>query len=412
MLRVAVDAVPTGAVLARTLYAPTGQPVLRAGHPLDHSVLPRLASFGIRFVWVDEPALAGLSPVEPLAPVTAWRAERALIRTAEAARGGVPTLPAALREELVDLAGQVADELEALGGKIPLPYPAGAGEDGVLATWIAGAMNRAVLAGLTALAGPYRTYARDFILAAWLQDVGLWRLPGMEDAPPAGTSAKVPAGTGAEPAAPEPAPCHPVAALEPAGIAAAHRRAAAHVAATLRWLSGVDLGGLTRALVAQHHEQRDGRGYPEGLQGEAIHPAARRLAAVTAYTLAVEGCAHRPGWLPHEAYEWLLAEGPVLWGDDVVHELAGLLYPYPPGSLVQLDGGPWGVVVDCAGARRLRPRVRLLPVHPGPGEAGETGAGEMGMIDLLSERTRQITAWALAWPAAPARIPGPAGQGR
>ena len=512
MLRVAVEAVSPGAVLARTLYASNGQPVLRAGHPLTHSLLHRLTFFGIRFVWVEEPAVGQVPAVEPLAPPTALRVERALHRVAEAAVAGAPALPDALRAELVSLAGQVVEELEAVaaGPTAPLPYPTVPAADDGRAAWVAGAMNRGVLAGLLALAGPYHLHARDFVLAAWLQDAGLLQPapPLPQPAPPAppapqgggagddrraqgdqapdppcrpapeGTAQADPAEPGRRAEAPPPdrsgvaasdadgagsahaaPPCHPSAALDPPR--AAHQPALAHVHRTLRWLAGVELGGLVRALVAQHHEQRDGRGYPDGLQGDAIHPAARRMAAATAYTLALEGCIHRPGWLPHEAYEWLLAEGPRLWGDDVIRELAGVLHPYPPGSLVQVDGGPWGIVVDSAGARRLRPKVRLLPVRPGhgagsgaagrgrapategsgegpgaPGPRGQAPPGApaadgpaaegpgtgspaaVGVIDLLEERTRQITAWAVAWPASaappawPAGSPRPAGAGR
>ncbi|GAB6877115.1 HD-GYP domain-containing protein [Thermaerobacter litoralis] len=441
MLRVAVDAVAPGAVLARPLYAPTGQPVLREGHPLNDSVLPRLASFGIRYVWLEEPALAGITPCEPLQPDTALRAGAILTRLAAAAHDGTPRLPPALRQDLLNLAGRIVEELEALGRSAgarpvglrgpgpagpapaaeagaPLPYPA---PGDAMGDWVAGVLNRAVLAGLLALSGPYVLQARDFVLAAFLQDVGLWRVAEVAPAchPVAaldGLGGLDGAGTGNEgtgsPAGGGPAGGGPAGGLAgggPTGRGSIHRAARSHVTLSLQWLAGVDLGGLVRALVAQHHEQLDGAGYPDGLRGDAFHPAARRLAAVTAYTLAVSGCAHRAGWLPHEAYEWLLAEGGGLWGPDVVEELAALLFPYPPGTLVQLDGGLWGVVVDCAGARRLRPRVRLLPARWQPG-AGAVGAGQE--IDLLDERTRQITAWAVAWPVAPAGAPAPAGGGR
>lgn len=466
MLRVAVDAVAPGAILARTLYTTTGQPVLRAGFPLNDSVLRRLPSFGIRFVWLDEPALAGLAPEEPLSQVTFLLAVGVLMQTATAAAGGETRLPATLRSQLADVAARIADELEAAPGlpgwkesgterpgtrtpgpdwhaasgaggtgAVPmprehgaspvtsvdpgapapgaaLPYPvAGSGPE----AWAVTVLNRAILAGRLALAGPYRGQVRDFVLAALLQDAGLWRMPGApyrcdpvaaldgtlgprpggHGGSPGGDTAG-PAGPGGGPGGPGrltgrgQAPGHDDAipqggAFTPRSTAtgsrtpdpsgtAPHAGTAGHVALTLNWLSGVELGGLVRALIAQHHEQLDGGGYPEGLRDDAFHPAARRMAAVTAYTLAVQGCPHRSGWLPHEAYEWLLAEGPRLWGADVVEELAAILYPYPPGTLVQLDGGPWAVVTGCTGARRLRPRVRLLPARWQPETAAREAA--------------------------------------
>ncbi|QIA27868.1 phosphohydrolase [Thermaerobacter sp. PB12/4term] len=500
MLRVAVDAVAPGAILARTLYTTTGQPVLRAGHPLNDSVLRRLPSFGIRFVWLDEPDLAGLAPEEPLSQVTFLLAVGALIRAATAAAGGETRLPATLRSQLADVAARIADELEPAPslpgwkgsgkessgthtpgaewhggpgaggtGAVPmprehgasptapvdpaapaltaaLPYPlAGGGPE----AWAITVLNRAILAGRLALAGPYRGQVRDFVLAALLQDAGLWRMPGAPyrcdpvaaldgtlGTPPGrhggtpGGGAASPAGpggpgrltgrgqaTGHDDAIPQggavvPRPTATGSRTPDQSGAAPHAGTAGHVALTLDWLSGVELGGLVRALIAQHHEQLDGGGYPEGLRDDAFHPAARRLAAVTAYTLAVQGCPHRSGWLPHEAYEWLLAEGPRLWGADVVDELAAILYPYPPGTLIQLDGGPWAVVTGCTGARRLRPRVRLLPARWQPEPAAREAAAGEAVVDLLEQRTRQITAWAVAWPATAADAPAPAGKGR
>ncbi|MBV8154852.1 MAG: diguanylate cyclase [Candidatus Eremiobacteraeota bacterium] len=41
------------------------------------------------------------------------------------------------------------------------------------------------------------------------------------------------------------------------------------------------------AIVGQHHEWWNGRGYPEGLAGEAIHPLARAVAVLDAYSAMV-----------------------------------------------------------------------------------------------------------------------------
>jgi putative two-component system response regulator len=41
--------------------------------------------------------------------------------------------------------------------------------------------------------------------------------------------------------------------------------------------------GMARAIVRSHHERYDGHGYPDGLQGEAIPPAARLVALADVY---------------------------------------------------------------------------------------------------------------------------------
>jgi response regulator RpfG family c-di-GMP phosphodiesterase/tRNA A-37 threonylcarbamoyl transferase component Bud32 len=47
--------------------------------------------------------------------------------------------------------------------------------------------------------------------------------------------------------------------------------------------AGLDFLGLARSIVRHHHERWDGRGYPDGLLGEAIPPAARLVAVADVY---------------------------------------------------------------------------------------------------------------------------------
>jgi HD-GYP domain-containing protein (c-di-GMP phosphodiesterase class II) len=62
------------------------------------------------------------------------------------------------------------------------------------------------------------------------------------------------------------------------------------------------------ALAAQHHERMDGSGYPKGLAGDAIAPAARLLAAADVYHAMTELRPHRPARTPDEAAAALSAE--------------------------------------------------------------------------------------------------------
>ena len=55
------------------------------------------------------------------------------------------------------------------------------------------------------------------------------------------------------------------------------------------------------ALAALHHERLDGSGYPRGLSGDAISPAARVLAAADVYHALTEERPHRPALITAEA---------------------------------------------------------------------------------------------------------------
>jgi len=62
------------------------------------------------------------------------------------------------------------------------------------------------------------------------------------------------------------------------------------------------------AIAVQHHERMDGSGYPKGLAGDAILPAARLLAAADVYHAMIEIRPHRPAKRPEAAATALSAE--------------------------------------------------------------------------------------------------------
>jgi HD-GYP domain-containing protein (c-di-GMP phosphodiesterase class II) len=62
------------------------------------------------------------------------------------------------------------------------------------------------------------------------------------------------------------------------------------------------------AIAVQHHERLDGSGYPRGLSGGSIAPAARLLAAADVYQALTEPRPHRPARMPAPAAEELRLE--------------------------------------------------------------------------------------------------------
>lgn len=70
-----------------------------------------------------------------------------------------------------------------------------------------------------------------------------------------------------------------------------------------------DIAALAAAvpIVRHHHERWDGRGYPDGLQGDAIPLAARIVAVAEAFVSMSATRPHRPGLAPEQALEQLRA---------------------------------------------------------------------------------------------------------
>jgi HD-GYP domain-containing protein (c-di-GMP phosphodiesterase class II) len=54
-------------------------------------------------------------------------------------------------------------------------------------------------------------------------------------------------------------------------------------------------------LIRHHHERYDGRGYPDGLRGDAIPFEVRLLSIVDAYDALTSHRAYRPSPLTHDA---------------------------------------------------------------------------------------------------------------
>ncbi len=84
-------------------------------------------------------------------------------------------------------------------------------------------------------------------------------------------------------------------------------------------LQGVEQLGYLIPGVLHHHEQYDGRGYPDGLAGDAIPLSARILAVADAYDAMASDRPYRKG-MPQERVERILREGAGTQWDPVVVE--------------------------------------------------------------------------------------------
>jgi HD-GYP domain-containing protein (c-di-GMP phosphodiesterase class II) len=81
-----------------------------------------------------------------------------------------------------------------------------------------------------------------------------------------------------------------------------------HPYLTERMLASSPPLATVAALAAQHHERLDGSGYPRGLSGEHLSPAARILAVADTYRAKAEPRPHRLEWTPDEIAGHLRSE--------------------------------------------------------------------------------------------------------
>jgi HD-GYP domain-containing protein (c-di-GMP phosphodiesterase class II) len=67
----------------------------------------------------------------------------------------------------------------------------------------------------------------------------------------------------------------------------------------------LDHAGLLRQIVRSHHERLDGNGYPDGLKGDAVPPAARIVAVADVFDALTSARPYKPAWPNDKAREYL-----------------------------------------------------------------------------------------------------------
>ncbi|MGP1593707.1 MAG: HD-GYP domain-containing protein [Treponema sp.] len=112
--------------------------------------------------------------------------------------------------------------------------------------------------------------------------------------------------------------------------------------------------------VLQHHERWDGRGYPSGLNKDAITMGGRILAIVDAFIAMTSAKAYRKALLGYDAMKTLLADKGRRFDYEMIKVIIQTLGIYPIGSIVLMNNTSIARVVKAAAEAPLRPVIRIL----------------------------------------------------
>ena len=122
--------------------------------------------------------------------------------------------------------------------------------------------------------------------------------------------------------------------------------------------SGVDEIALD--VVLHHHEKTDGSGYPKGLRDSEISLYAKMGAVCDVYDAITSNRPYKAGWDPAESLRKMAEWSNGHFDPAVFQAFVKSLGIYPIGSLVRLDSGRLGIVVDQSQKSLLTPRVKVF----------------------------------------------------
>lgn len=113
-------------------------------------------------------------------------------------------------------------------------------------------------------------------------------------------------------------------------------------------------------LVAEHHERVDGSGYPFGIQGDKLSLLSQTSGLIDTYCAMTNHRSYAKGAYHQQALDEIHQLKGKQFSNELIDQLVQFMGIYPVSSLVELNTGEIGVVIQQNQVRRLLPRVMLL----------------------------------------------------
>jgi len=125
-------------------------------------------------------------------------------------------------------------------------------------------------------------------------------------------------------------------------------------------LEGIGIGDAALDVCLHHHEKVDGSGYPERLTDEHISLYAKMGAVCDVYDAITSNRPYKNGWEPAESLRKMAEWSKGHFDTTIFHAFVKSVGIYPIGSLVKLESGHLGVIIEQTEKSLLTPILMVF----------------------------------------------------